>query len=117
MENMFDRTPDMLCGLAKRLADMPNFGVCFDYAHASVFGRCDIGQWVTELAPYVKHLHINDNDLESDLHLAVGDGKIDWQRFKEYYFKYFSDKTVLIETSYPETQRRSAEYLKKLGVL
>ena len=30
MENMFDRTPDMLCGIARRLADIPNFGVCFD---------------------------------------------------------------------------------------
>lgn len=117
LENMCDSSPKMLADLAKSLCHHKNFGVCFDYAHASVFGRCDIGQWVTELAPYVKHLHINDNDLESDLHLAVGDGKIDWQRFKEYYFKYFSDKTVLIETSYPETQRRSAEYLKKLGVL
>lgn len=117
LENMCDSSPKMLADLAKSLCHHKNFGVCFDYAHASGFGRCDIGQWVTELAPYVKHLHINDNDLESDLHLAVGDGKIDWQRFKEYYFKYFSDKTVLIETSYLETQRRSAEYLKKLGVL
>ena len=47
MENMFDRTPDMLCGLAKRLEDITNFGVCFDYAHAAVYGS-DIDGWVCE---------------------------------------------------------------------
>lgn len=117
MENMFDRTPDMLCGLAKRLADIPNFGVCFDYAHAAVYGT-DIDSWVDAVSPYVKHIHINDNDLKDDLHLAVGDGKIDWEHFKLCLEeKLSSAKTVLIETSSIENQRRSAEFLAKLGVL
>lgn len=117
MENMFDRTPDMLCGLAKRLADMPNFGVCFDYAHAAVYGS-DIDGWVNSVAPYAKHIHINDNDLENDLHLAVGCGRIDWEHFKVCFEqKLTAAKTVLIETSSIENQRRSAEFLAKLGVI
>lgn len=117
MENMFDRTPDMLCGIAERLSDMPNFGVCFDYAHAVVFGS-DIDSWVDAVSPYVKHIHINDNDLESDLHLAVGDGRINWEHFKTCFEgKLSSAKSVLIETSSLENQRRSAEFLTKLGVL
>lgn len=59
----------------------------------------------------------NDNDLKSDLHLAVGDGKIDWNRFKEHYFKFFTKASVLIETSSIENQRRSAEFLSKLGII
>lgn len=116
MENMCDFTPDMLAELAEGLKDFPNFGVCFDYAHASVFGS-DIDRWVKTIAPYVKHMHINDNDLKNDLHIAVGDGKIDWDLFGEYYYRYFSDVTVLIETSSIENQRRSAEFLKKIGIL
>lgn len=117
MENMFDRTPDMLCGIAKRLSDMPNFGVCFDYAHAAVYGS-DIDGWVEAVSPYVRHIHINDNDLENDLHLAVGDGKIDWGHFKACFEeKLSSAKTVLIETSSIENQRRSAEFLMKLGII
>ena len=54
-------------------------------------------------------IEIRDNYIELDTNIL--------KEFNKYYFKYFSDKTVLIETSYPETQRRSAEYLKKLGVL
>ncbi len=116
LENMCDDSPDMLAELAHRLSCFDNFGVCLDYAHAVIFGN-DIDSWVSVLAPYVKHVHINDNDLKSDLHLAVGDGKIDWLKFREHYEKYFSDCTVVIETSSVERQRKSAEYLKKINVL
>ena len=116
MENMFDSSPDMLKALAESLSDLPNFGVCLDYAHAVIYGS-DIDGWVTELSSYVRHLHINDNDLKNDLHLAVGEGKMDWRRFKEHYDSSLSKaKTALIETSSPERQRRSAEYLTKLGI-
>lgn len=118
MENMFDDSPDMLASLAERLADLRNFGVCFDYAHAASFGRnVPLGEWVKKLAPYVRHLHINDNDLKNDLHLAVGSGRIDWTEFKEYYLEYFTGCTVLIETSGIEEQRRSAEFLDNIGIL
>ncbi len=116
IENMCDSSPEMLSALGKRLKKYPNFGVCLDYAHANVFGS-DINSWVTELAPYVKHLHINDNDLKNDLHLAVGDGNIDWELFRKHYFGHFSDASVLIETSSIENQRKSAEFLEKLGIL
>jgi sugar phosphate isomerase/epimerase len=117
IENMFDNSPNMLEKLAKKLCSYSNFGVCLDYAHANVFGNVDIDCWVKSLAPYVKHIHINDNNLEDDLHLAVGAGRIDWQQFKEYLIEYFSDCSILIETSSIEAQRASAVYLKSIGVL
>ena len=117
MENMFDNSPYMLAGLAERLKEIKNFGVCFDYAHAVIFGS-DIDEWVRVLAPYVRHMHINDNDLKNDLHLAAGDGKIDWNRFKINFDSYLtSAKTVLIETSLTENQRRSAVFLSGIGVI
>lgn len=117
MENMFDFSPVLLSEIAMLLADMDNFGVCMDYAHAAVFGN-DLDTWVNLLSPYVKHMHINDNDLENDLHLAVGDGKIDWKLFK-YHFeaKLSHAKSVLIETSFIDRQRRSAEFLADLGMI
>ena len=38
MENMFDDSPRLLSLLASRMADVSSFGVCFDYAHAVIFG-------------------------------------------------------------------------------
>lgn len=115
IENMCDSSPDMLGALARELSVFDNFGVCLDYAHAEVFGG-GADSWVEQLAPYTKHMHINDNDLKEDLHLAVGDGRIDWERFRGH-LDSFGDITVLIETSDLENQRRSAEYLTRTGIL
>ena len=64
-------------------------------------------------AANIRHIHINDNDLRRDLHLAVGDGRIDWELFCRYYQTYFEECSVLIETTKPDNQRRSLEYLRK----
>ena len=115
MENMFDDDPDMLRMLSERLIKYPNYGVCLDYAHASL-SRTKIDIWVEALAPYVRHVHINDHDGKHDLHLAVGSGVTDWKKFAVFYEKYFSSLTVLVETTRPDWQKQSLDYLMRLGV-
>ncbi|MDE5966417.1 MAG: sugar phosphate isomerase/epimerase [Lachnospiraceae bacterium] len=112
LENMFDTDPDILQAISEKLCVYENYGVCFDYAHASISGT-PMDVWVEALAPYIRHIHINDNDLKRDQHLAVGDGKIDWKRFIEYKQRYFEDCSIVIETTLPEEQRRSLEYLEQ----
>lgn len=114
LENMFDASPDVLVQISQNLSHHPNYGVCFDYAHAMIYGTA-IDNWAKQLAPYVKHIHINDNDLKHDLHLALGTGRIDWKQFFEYYNMYFRDCSVLIETTRPDMQRTSLEYLAETG--
>lgn len=115
IENMFDDTPELISRLGEGMMGVENFGICFDYAHAQVFGNHEeIGTWVEMLSPYVKHIHINDNDLKKDLHLAVGDGSIDWQEFKDYYEEYFYDATVLIEVNGIDKIKKSLDFLYKL---
>lgn len=116
LENMFDTTPDVLKELAGRLCKFDNFGVCFDYAHAALT-KVPLADWSEALSIYVRHIHINDNDLVSDLHLAVGEGKIDWDEFYRLYGKFFRDTPVLVETSSQERQRASLERLKSDGFL
>ena len=115
MENMFDMDWTLLAALADRFKGAEHFGVCFDYAHAHVFGDADrIDDWVKGVAPYVKHLHINDNDFKADLHLALGEGRIDWNHFREHYNTYFPEASVLIETRAPERIRKSLEFISCL---
>lgn len=116
LENMFDNDPEILREISEELKDFENYGVCLDYAHANI-SSTPLSVWVERLQPYIRHLHINDNDGISDLHLAVGEGDIDWDRFKEYYELYFTDCTVLIETTSPERQMASVKYLQKLGIM
>lgn len=111
LENMFERQPGIIVRIAEELTEYKNFGICLDYAHASISGT-PISEWVEALAPYVKHMHINDNDLQEDLHLALGTGKIDWNQFFQYVEQYFTSCSILIETTLPENQKISLEYLR-----
>lgn len=114
LENMFDEEPDLLSALAERMKDEARFFVCFDYAHAQVFGKTgEMEQWVRKLLPFTGHIHINDNDLKADLHLSVGEGSINWKEFTEYMHKNKADCSVLVEMRELEKQRASLEYMKQ----
>ncbi len=116
LENMFEKDYYILSEISKALCKYKNFGVCLDWAHATL-SDVKPEKWAEALGEYVKHIHINDNDLKSDLHLSLGDGKIDRFAFYDSYKKYMSDATVLIETKSIENQKKSLEQLKKDGVL
>ncbi len=115
MENMFDEAPDILAGLAEKMRDVENFGVCLDYAHAMLFGRSG-QEWIETLAPYIRHIHINDNDLHNDLHLAVGAGALDWQEFDNLIRQNRIEVPVLVEVSGYEAQKESLQYMKRHGI-
>lgn len=115
LENMFEQDESLLVEIAKGLSHMKNFSLCLDYAHVMVYGK-DPEEWLDKVKPYVKHIHINDNDLKADLHLALSEGKIDYAKFLERVKKDFSDCTIVIETSEPERQRKSLEFVEKWGI-
>lgn len=116
LENMFDSSPYIMAELAKGLKGYENFGICLDYAHASLT-KVPPHDWVTSLGEYVRHIHINDNDLHSDLHLAVGEGRINWNEFYSLYEKHMNGASVLVETSSPERQEASLKKLEADGFL
>lgn len=111
MENMFDEAPDILVEFAKELEDEERFGICLDYAHAALTG-VDNERWVQQLAPYIRHMHINDHDGKNDLHWEIGCGSTDWKAYEEQMKRYQIHAGVLIEMNQTEHQRGSLEYLK-----
>ncbi len=116
LENMFEQSPDVLTAIAKGLCHFKNFGICLDFAHASI-SKTPVNIWVEKLCPYIRHIHINDNDLTSDLHLAWGDGKINRQEFYSLYKKHLQNTPILIETSSIDNQIRSIETLISDGFI
>lgn len=115
VENMFETRPDDLKRLAEAMKEDERFGICLDYAHAALFGE-DPKQWVRELAPYIKHMHVNDNDLLGDMHWQVGAGQIDWKEFSEEIKKNDVQSSVLIEVRGNENWKNSAEYMMNQSV-
>ena len=115
VENMFESRPDELKRLAEAMRGEPRFGLCLDYAHACVFGK-EASHWVEELAPYIKHMHVNDNDLAGDKHWTVGEGRIEWAEFSEILRKNTVDATVLAEVRGNENWEKSVTYMMEHGV-
>ena len=116
MENMFDESSDMMARLGERMKDADRFGLCLDYAHARVYGT-EEATWFCELAPYVKHMHINDNDGRNDLHQAVGAGICGWQQFNQLMEEYEIHSSILVEVSGYEKQKCSLEFMEKNHVI
>jgi len=116
LENMFDTTPDIMVKLAENLQANPNFGICLDYGHAAL-SKVAPYEWAKVLGQYVKHIHLNDNDLISDLHLAWGDGKIHREAFYEAYSTYLKGATVLVETSSYDNIVKSLKRLIEEGFI
>ena len=115
IENMFDADTLPIVRLMEALKDVENLSLCFDYAHAVVFGR-EPEKWLKALLPFTTHVHLNDNDLQTDCHMAIGDGEIDFPLFDKYVREMTSLPTVLIETAGADKQLRSIEYLKKNNI-
>lgn len=115
VENMFDFDPDMLVALAEKLKEESYFGVCLDYAHATI-SKVPAKEWFKVLKPYIKHMHINDNDLNNDQHKALGNGDIDYQEFTELMKENNMEVSVLVEVSKIEDQIISLEYMKQKSV-
>lgn len=114
MENMFDFSSEDLVLLMENMSLCRNFGICFDYAHACVYGE-NIEEWASELSPYIKHVHINDTCGKEDLHLPVGKGELDWTKFNDIRKNYFPDADILIETPGYDNQKASLDYMTSHG--
>ena len=114
LENTVENTPDQLVEVAATLKELGNIKLCMDYAHASIRPR-KAEEWIRDMAPYIGHIHVNDNDLQNDLHLACGDGNINLKRFEAEVDYYGLDGvSIVLEVTGYEKARRSLEFMTRL---
>lgn len=113
MENTFESYPAIFNAFMDRMKEHPNVGLCLDYAHAALTDTSE-EIWMRELTPHIRHMHLNDNDLISDLHLAAGDGNIDFLKFRSLIEKYDIDMRILLEVNGADKARRSLEFVTGL---
>ncbi|MCM1044304.1 MAG: sugar phosphate isomerase/epimerase [Candidatus Gastranaerophilales bacterium] len=111
MENMFDLSPTMFAAFGEATKDCPTVHLCLDIAHAHL-SDVPVAEWIRQSYPYVRHLHVNDNDGISDLHLAVGQGSLDWEEFNRMARQYQLTSSLLVETSSVEGQAESLRFLE-----
>ena len=113
LENSFEFSPDAFLKLMEKVKDVPNVRICLDYGHAALT-LTHLEDWVRQLAPYIAHMHVNDHDLKADLHLAPGEGQIDFGYFKELMERYNVNVSTLLEVNGIERQAKALEFMTLL---
>ena len=101
------RYPEEILGLTEGI---PGIGITLDVGHANTNGLVDAFlKYIEE----VNHLHIHDNHGQSDEHLALGDGAIDWKKVGAAIARDYSGGVVVIEGRTLEEAKRSLAAFRK----
>ena len=83
--------------LRELIKDYPekDVGICLDIGHANIFE--DPFDAIKKAGKRLIHTHFHDNDGNSDLHLCVGKGTIDWKRVAKAVSKINYQGVLMLE--------------------
>lgn len=113
LENIYEETPATLLALVEQL-DSPWFGHCFDIGHWRLFGTIAQADWLNAIAPRLLHLHLHDNHGQSDDHLPVGEGTIDFIPLMQLLPTLRQPPSLTLEAHNPSELKRSFDNLRNL---
>jgi sugar phosphate isomerase/epimerase len=125
LENCAEPDPEITKAALDAIG-LESAGICFDPAHAHLAGAlwakaraqdawASPGEWVAHLGRSVRYLHLSDNDLSGDQHLAPGGGTIDWEGFLAALSDCGLRLPAVIEVPGVEGARETEQYLCGLG--
>lgn len=75
---------------------LEEIGIVLDTGHANIEGQ--LHQFLKELPNRICHIHISDNHGETDEHLGLGYGSINWKHFVDMLKQIGFSGTVLTES-------------------
>ena len=96
------------------LLESPVFGLTMDIGHNCCAGFADEG-FLLQHKNRLHHMHIHDVRGGKQDHLALGDGELDVQKY--LHLGRQQDCTMVLETKTVAGLTRSADYIKKEGLL
>lgn len=111
VENVFDPEYEGLLELARRVRH-PDFGLCLDIGHAHCFSGTPVTEWAAALGPYIRHVHVHDNDGRADEHLALGKGTLPVEETVREILRYSPETSWTVECSTQESVESSVRMLK-----
>ena len=113
LENVYEQTPEMILALIEKLSSN-NLGFCLDLGHMNVFGEAPMSEWLDALRPYLKEVHLHDNDGSCDAHDPIGSGTVPFGELFQYLRHQNMRPVVTLEPHEEATLWRSLENLVKL---
>ncbi len=91
------------------LNDLPEtMKYILDVGHANIT-KWDIPKLIKQLGPRLKAFHFNDNDGEKDIHLAIGEGTVNWKEVFEAIRKEKRSYDLILEYNVKTDLRKLEE--------
>jgi sugar phosphate isomerase/epimerase len=120
VEIAIENTPEPFPSLMKSVDDFRRFydeleddiGMVLDIAHANLNNQ--IQDFIEQFSEKIVHVHVSDNDGANDLHLGIGYGNINWEKFAKLVKTVDYGNLIVIEST--EHIEESAQILHRLFV-
>jgi sugar phosphate isomerase/epimerase len=77
LENMWEPAPAIIRRILDRVQS-PYLKACLDVGHAVLYSRRPIEEWIAQLGEQLTYTHLHNNHGTTDVHLAFGDGVLDF---------------------------------------
>ena len=114
VENVMEPGPETLVRIARGVND-PRLGLCLDVGHANtIVSKAPPLGWIPPMAPYLRHVHLHNNEGSMDTHSPLGQGRIPMEEVLEKILTRCPKATFTIEN---QDCRDSVRYLLEKGYL
>ncbi len=105
VEIAIENTPEPFPSLMKRIDEFHRFydeldddiGMVLDIAHANLTNQ--IQDFVKQFSKKIIHMHVSDNKGDSDSHMGIGRGNINWIAFAKLIKAVEYSKIIMIEST------------------
>ena len=109
LENVLETTPDLIVDIVEGVND-PRLRMCFDVGHINAYSYVPILDWLETCAPWIGHIHINNNDGREDQHSGLHEGSVPMKEVLRRIDTLCPEATVTLEMT---EVKPSLDWLKK----
>ena len=97
VENVMEPEPRLLADIAAQVDD-PRLGLCLDVGHAnSSASKTPPLEWIAPMAPWLRHVHLHNNEGGWDLHAPLGQGTVPMEQVLDTVLRQCPAATFTIE--------------------
>ena len=96
LENVLETRPDLIVDIVEGVDD-PRLRMCFDVGHINAYSYVPIVDWMEACAPWIGHIHINNNNGKEDQHYGLQEGTIPVKELLKRVDALCPDATVTLE--------------------
>ena len=97
LENVMESSPETLVQIAAGVDD-PRLSLCLDVGHANTcVSTTPPLDWVAPMSPWLRHVHLHNNEGDTDLHQPLGEGSIPMEAVLDAVLRAAPEATFTIE--------------------